>query len=147
MVHLHSSLRYLILIFLVITVINATKKWLKKEDNFTSMDDKFNLITFILCHIQLLVGAVLVFTTDRLSSVEGMGDIMGNGILRFFFVEHIFMMIIAIVLITVGRISSKKITDNIARHKRIAITFGIALLLILSAIPSFRGIVTSTGWF
>jgi hypothetical protein len=44
-------------------------------------------------------------------------------------------MIIGIVLVSVGRIKAKKLTDDVAKHKTTFIFFAIGLLLILSRIP------------
>jgi hypothetical protein len=54
---------------------------------------------------------------------------------RFVAVEHISTMIIAIVLIQVGRTLSKKQTEALAKHKKAVVFFSIGLILILSRIP------------
>ena len=43
-------------------------------------------------------------------------------------------MILAVILITVGNARSKKVIESAAKHKSIAIFFGVALLLIIVAI-------------
>jgi lauroyl/myristoyl acyltransferase len=45
------------------------------------------------------------------------------------------MMLIAIVLITIGSAKAKRQTDDSQKYKKLAIWFGIALVLILAAIP------------
>lgn len=64
-----------------------------------------------------------------------MADAMGEAASRFWKVEHIGVMIIAIALITVGRIRTKKLQDDVRKHKAAVIFYGISLLLILSRIP------------
>ena len=60
--------------------------------------------------------------------------------LRYWLVEHASMMIIAITLITIGRISVKKTTEQVLKHKKLFIYNLIALLIILAAIAqSGRG--------
>ncbi|MCB9227719.1 MAG: cytochrome B [Chitinophagales bacterium] len=133
-IHLHSSLRYVLLIFLVVTIINSILK-LKKEYNRT--DDKLSLLTFIFAHTQLLIGLGLYFMGSKGMSYfsMGMGEVMGNSVFRFFAVEHLVGMLVAIVLITVGRIKMKKLTDGAAKHKTTLIYYAIALILILVSIP------------
>jgi hypothetical protein len=64
---------------------------------------------------------------------------------RYWLVEHGSMMIIAIVLITLGRITTKKIADSAMKYKKLFVYNGIALVLILVAIQmSGRGIFTLT---
>lgn len=133
-IHLHSSLRYVLLIFLVVTIINSILK-LKKEYNRT--DDKLSLLTFIFAHTQLLIGLGLYFMGSKGMSYfsMGMGEVMSNSVFRFFAVEHLVGMLVAIVLITVGRIKMKKLTDATAKHKTTLIYYAIALILILVSIP------------
>ena len=54
---------------------------------------------------------------------------------RFFVMEHGFMMILAWILVHVGRVAVKKAGTDAAKHKRMLIYFGLALLLILVSIP------------
>ena len=95
-------------------------------------------VTFILSHIQLLVGLFVLFLGERATAIfsqEGaMKTIMGDSELRLAFVEHPLTMIIAIVFLTLGYVGSKKLTGA-AQAKRISIFYGIALLLILIRIP------------
>jgi hypothetical protein len=65
--------------------------------------------------------------------------------LRYWTVEHIFGMIIAIVLITVARITMKKMTSAEAKHKRLFVFNVIALVVIVAVIFfSGRGLLKST---
>jgi hypothetical protein len=62
--------------------------------------------------------------------------------LRYWAVEHITMNLIAIVLITLARTTSKKMADSTSRHKRMFIFNAIALLIIIVSISmSGRGII------
>lgn len=147
MVHLHSALRYLILIALVITIINAFLK-MKGKKPFTPVDNRLSLVTFILAHTQLLLGLALYFMGSKGMALfsNGMGEVMGNSTFRFFAVEHIFGMLIAIVLITMGRVRAKKMTDDVAKHKTTFTYYLIALVLIVISIPwPFRGF--GQAWF
>lgn len=141
-VHAHSGLRWILLILLVFTTLNAFKKW-KNHEAFTALDNQLSLLTLIFAHLQLVIGFYLYFTSAKvnLSSLD-----MANAIMRFFTVEHLVGMLIAIVLITLGRIQSKKITTPALKHKKIFVLFFIALLIILLSIPwPFRGV--GGAWF
>ncbi len=71
---------------------------------------------------------------------------MKDSVMRFFAVEHILMMLIALVLITMGHVKAKKSTESSAKFKHIIVFFGIALILILAAIPwPFRDL--GAAWF
>ena len=54
---------------------------------------------------------------------------------RFFAVEHALMMIIAWLLVHLGRSMVKRSDNDAQKHKRSLIYFGIAILIILAMIP------------
>jgi len=56
-------------------------------------------------------------------------------VLRALVVEHPLTNIIAVVLIQIGRIKSKKAYEDSSKHTRSLIYYGLGLLLILSRIP------------
>jgi len=71
---------------------------------------------------------------------------MENALLRFYTVEHMSMMIVAIILITIGFSTAKRLEDAVAKHKRVAIMYGIGLVIIIASIPwPFREL--GAGWF
>jgi len=123
----HSGWRYIVLILLVIAVINALSGWLGNK-TYTEGNRKLNVFTLISVHIQLLIGLVL-FALSPLTKLP-----MSTAIGRYFKAEHTSMMIIAIILITIGNAKSKKITEAVAKHRTIAVFFGLALILIMVAI-------------
>jgi len=118
----HSGWRYLVLILLVIALIQAISGLLGKK-SYTEGNRKINLFTLIFTHIQILIGLVLYFISPL---VEG-------GV-RYWKMEHISMMILAGILVTIGNAKSKKGTSDVSKHKTIALYFGLALLVIVAAI-------------
>jgi hypothetical protein len=132
----HSTLRYFIIVFLLILLFRSFQGWQQKRA-FTATDNKVSLWLFILTHSQLLIGLILYFISPL---VIFDGASMKNAITRYWLVEHISMMLIAVVLITLARTTSKKMTDDLAKHKRLFIFNLIALLIIIVAIAqSGRG--------
>ena len=63
---------------------------------------------------------------------------MSNSDLRFFLVEHLVGMIIAVVLAHVGRATSRRAEDDNGKFKRAAIFHTLAMLVVLLSIPWFR---------
>jgi len=132
---LHNVLRWAILLFGLWTLLNALSGVLGKRP-FGKNDNRSNLFFMISCDIQLLLGLVLYFSNawfDKLKS--GMGPVMKNTTDRFFTVEHALMMIIAWILVHVGRTSVKRAATDAAKHKKMLLFFGLAFVLILAAIP------------
>jgi FlaA1/EpsC-like NDP-sugar epimerase len=137
LLHTHSALRYLILAGLLVIVIRSLVGWMNKKP-YTGFDNKASLYLFIFTHIQLLIGLVQYFVTSNV--VQFNEGTMKNKELRYWAVEHITIMLIAVVLITVARVSAKKMTTDEAKHKRMFVFNALALLLILVAIAmSGRG--------
>jgi hypothetical protein len=142
-VHLfHSTVRYFVLIFLIVIIVQSLMGWMNKKE-YGKMDDKISLWLFMLTHTQLLIGLILFFISPL---VIFSGASMKDSVARYWLVEHNSMMLIAIVLISVGRISIKKMTDSGAKHKRLFILNTAALVIILAAISmSGRGFFSLPG--
>lgn len=133
---LHSYWAYLVLIVLIIAVVNALIKMFGDKE-YGAKDFRIALFTLIVSHIQLLVGLVLYFVSPRLQAFSelGMGGVMKDAVNRLYLVEHPFMNIIAVALITIGYSKHKKKLTSKAKLKPIAIFYTIALLMLLSRIP------------
>jgi hypothetical protein len=144
---LHNLVRWAILLFGLWTLINALTGVLSKR-SFTSGDNRSNLFFMISCDVQLLLGLILYFVNGWFSQLkENTKIVMQDPALRFFTVEHSFMMILAWILVHVGRSSVKKASTDTAKHKRMLIFFGLAILLIIAAIPwPFREMI-GRPWF
>lgn len=143
--HTHSGLRWILLIVLVGAVVQALMN-LKGDKPFNR---KLSLFTLIFAHIQLVIGLTMYFLNDWYKALPAeVTDQATKSVHRFFQMEHIAMMILAIVLITIGNSRAKKGATDKAKYKTIAIWYGIALLLILAAIPwPFMQKFNTLGWF
>jgi hypothetical protein len=137
LIFLHSYLAYAVLLILILAVSNALKGWLTKKAEFSlDKDYRVSLLALILSHIQLLLGLAVYFTSaSGLSAIQefGMGGL--NSAARMLAVEHPFVNILAIALITIGWSKHKKVMEATAKFKKISIFYGLGLLLILSRIP------------
>lgn len=131
--HFHSLWRYVTILLLMLTVARSLQGWVSKAE-FTKADIKLGLFSMISLHIQLLTGFILYYLSDFVQ-LSSMGEAMKNPLLRFWTVEHITLMIIAVALITFGRKSIINANDSLAKHRKTVIIFGIGLLLLFLAIP------------
>jgi hypothetical protein len=111
---------------------------------FAPSDNKISLFLFISAHTQLLVAIILYFVSPF---VKFGGDAMKDGEVRFFTMEHSVMMLIAIVLITMGRILSKKAPNDLAKFKKLFWFNMIALIIILVAVPWPMLSMVHRPWF
>lgn len=143
---LHDIFRWLILLFAFWTLISAISGIITKRE-YTAGDGRSNFFFMLGMDIQLLIGLILYFTNGWFESLKNIGESMKDPMLRFFTVEHSLMMIIAWVLVHAGRVSVKKAPSSQRKFKKTLLFFGIALLLILIAIPwPFREMV-ARPWF
>ena len=137
LLHLHNLGRWVLIILLVIAIINAFAG-MRRNEPFSKGDKKITLFLMITAHTMLLIGLYQWFAgpwgLQQFTNL-GMKGVMQNSVARFWAVEHITIMLIAIVLITIGRgAAKKKITDR-AKHKKMFWMFFIAFILILAAVP------------
>ena len=146
-VSIHNIVRWLILLFGLLAVIKSAGGVAGKK-NYTGSDNKSGLMFMIWCDIQLLLGLVLYFGRGWFDTLKaGMGDMMKVPVNRFFGMEHALMMIIAWILVHMGRSMVKRAGTDAQKHKRSLVFFGIALLLILAAMPwPFREAI-GRPWF
>jgi uncharacterized membrane protein SirB2 len=126
----HSIIRYFLLITIVLIIIRSLMGWMNKSA-YSKFDDKLGLGLFMLTHTQLLLGITLYFVTPL---VVFSGAAMKDSVARYWLVEHNTGMLIAIVLISVARITAKKMTDAVAKHKRMFIFNSIAFVIIIAMI-------------
>ena len=132
----HSYLAYVVLALLFFAVANAIMGLVGNKIFTIEKDFRLSLFTLILAHIHLLVGLILYFVSPSgLQAIQALGMGGLNSASRLLAVEHPFINIIAIVLITIGWSRHKKFVDGKKKFKSIAIFYGLGLVLILSRIP------------
>jgi hypothetical protein len=134
---LHSILRWVILVLLVLAIIKSYSG-MSSERSFAEGDRKLSLFLMIAAHTTLLLGLVLWFFGQfglSLALDNGMRMVMKNSVMRYWVVEHFVGMLIAIVLITIGRGVAKKSIPDSAKFKRAFWLFLVALIIILATVP------------
>jgi hypothetical protein len=133
---IHSTLRWVVLVLALVALARAIRgvtgrrEWLPADQSiggwFTGAVD-----------LQLLLGLILYIFLSPITR-EAFGDFaeaMRNAPLRFFAVEHITGMIIAVALVHIGRARTKKLVDGPSRHTAALIFYGLALVVMLGSIP------------
>lgn len=134
---LHSYLAYVALAILFFAVANAVLGLVGNKMFTMQKDLRVSLFALILCHIQLLVGLILYFfvSPNGFSAIQelGMGGLSPAA--RLLAVEHPFVNILAVILITIGWSRHKKFMEGNKKFKSIALFYGLGLILILCRIP------------
>ena len=134
---IHSYWAYLVLFIVLIATLNALAGFIGNKE-FKHKDFRLSLFALIVTHIQLLLGLILYFISPlglKSISNNGMGTVMKDSLLRLFAVEHITVMILAAILITIGYSKHKKKEMAKAKFKTLAVFYTIALVFMLSRIP------------
>ncbi|MFN5381000.1 MAG: hypothetical protein ACK5CD_08535 [Bacteroidota bacterium] len=143
LLHTHNLLRWFVLIFALVAIYRYVTGLTGKK-TFTSSDNMWGALYVGSLHLQLVIGLILYFFLSPITefAMKDMGRTMKDPVLRFWGVEHISMMILAVVIAQVGRIISKKKQTDEQKFRIGAVYFTISLLLILMSIPwPFRGLV------
>ena len=128
LLHLHHYLPFLFFIVLLISIVRTCP--LNKTLN--TKKDIFLTLTLIFAHIQLVIGLVLLLP---LATVVDWSRVMGNSDVRFTLIEHPLTMLVAVVLITVGKVKVKKVEDNTKANKTVFWYFTAAFILIVLRTP------------
>lgn len=133
---LHSLVRWVVLVLAVVAIVRAWWGWLGGKP-WSGVQKGLNVGLVSALDLQLLLGLWLYAVLSPLTQAafQNFGGAMKSGPLRFWAVEHIGLMIVAIVLAHVGQALSKRAPTDAGRYKRAAIFFTLALVAILVAIP------------
>jgi hypothetical protein len=131
----HSIVRWAVLGTLLYAMYRAYKGYTNKLI-FTKCDDSIRHWTATTAHIQLMLGIVMYTQSPNARFSLHATGINGQITQPFFFgVLHLLFMISAIVIITIGSAIAKRKTTDGEKFKTMLIWFGIALLVIMIAIP------------
>lgn len=138
MLHLHSILRWLVLIVALWAIIKMAAG-MNGNKVFTASDKRPGLFYLIIIDLQLLVGLYLYFVGPwgyKNIQNQGFGQVMKSSYDRFFALEHVVGMAIALILVHIGYAVTKKM--DIPDKNKFTKGFWfylIALIFILAFIP------------
>lgn len=142
----HSILRWAVLLFGLYAITKSARGVLYKQE-YTPNHNMAATLFIASVHLQVVLGLLLYVARGWASSFSNMAETMGTTSLRFWAVEHLVGMLLAAVLIQVGRIKSKKATEAPQKHKKALIFFSIGLVIILAMIPwPFRADIARSLW-
>jgi succinate dehydrogenase hydrophobic anchor subunit len=141
MLHLHSVGRWIVLLLLLFAIFNSL---IAGKRPFIKSDNRLGLLLTIFADLMLLIGIYLYIVGERgykmVQEVGGMSAVMKNPVARFYVVEHLAGMLIAIVLIHIGKAQARKPMGDRAKHRRTMIFYFLALLIVLVSIHGLSGL-------
>jgi heme A synthase len=131
---LHSWLRWVVIIAAVVaTGATFTTPASQGED----AADRWGLIFMMSLDLQMLLGVLLYFALSPTTAVimQNFGAAMQDPVARFWAVEHITTMFIAVILVHVGRVMARKARTPGSKRMRQMICFTLATVLIIAGTP------------
>jgi hypothetical protein len=146
--NIHSYNRYIILALLAFVLIRSLIGWLGKRE-YAKLDGATSGALVGVTHLQLVLGFVLygALSPWTQTAFQDFGAAMKDTMLRYWAVEHVAMMVLAVVFIQLARTLSKKATDPTVKYRRSAICLLIAVLLTLgSLVPKGLLLSNSVAW-
>lgn len=130
---IHSCAAALLLTTLISAILYIIYGWITKK-SFSKTNQTISLIGMAATHTQILIGLALYFLSPLgMSNLSGAA--MKDSASRLYILEHPFMMILAVILVTIGYIRSKKAETDKQKYGNIVFFYSIGLLFILSRIP------------
>lgn len=135
---LHNAWRWLVLLAAVWALVRAWSGWLGKRP-WTKADRQAGFLFGISVDIQFLLGLILAIISPILQAAyQDLGSLAMQAPFRFYLMEHMPVMIVALILAHVGAVMARKGADDAARHRRAVIWFTLTALAIVVAIPWSR---------
>jgi len=148
LLHLHSILRWIVLLLLLVAIFNSL---VAGNRPFIRTDARTGSLLVIFADVMLLIGLALWYWGPRgykIIETMGMSAAMKDPTARFFAVEHTAGMLIAIILLHIGKAQGRKAISDKAKHRRTLVFYLLALLIILVSIPwPFRQIGSGSRWY
>ena len=131
---LHSWIRWIALVSTVGVTLAALRG---KVEGDRSTADRWGMVAMLSLDLQMLLGLVLYLglSPNMREILNHFGESMQRADTRFWAVEHITAMFLAIVLSHVGRVLARKAKTSASKRKRLLVCFGLATLLILAGMP------------
>lgn len=132
--NVHSWLRWVVIATCLWSILRAA---MAGGRPWTPADARASRLFMITLDVQMLLGLLLYLVLSPFTR-QALGDIgtaMKVSALRFFLVEHLLGMLIAVALTHVGIAKIRRASGDARRHRTALIFFTLALVAIFASIP------------
>ena len=130
----HSWVRWIALV----AGVGATLAAMNDPDvTANSRADRWGLFLMIVLDIQMLLGLLLYLALSPFTAkaMQDFAAAMRNPQVRFWAFEHISAMVLAVILVHVGRVLARKATTPKSKRRRLVACFAVATMSMLIATP------------
>ena len=131
---LHSWIRW----FALVSAFGATLAVIRGQvDGDRSLADRWGLMLMMALDLQLLLGLIMYLAVSpNMEQIRAnFPAAMKDPTARFWAVEHITTMFVAVILAHVGRVIARKAATPAAKRTRLMICFTLTTILLLVGIP------------
>jgi hypothetical protein len=134
--YVHSYLRWGVLAFAAIVCVVSARGFMSGGE-WTQAHERLHVAFVAMVDAQFTLGALLYLWLSPYvrAFYAGPGTAMKDATLRFYGIEHVFSMVVAVSIIHFTRVRSKRPAAPALRHRRVLLGTLAALVLILVAIP------------
>ncbi|MFZ5891499.1 MAG: c-type cytochrome [Myxococcota bacterium] len=132
----HSYLRWAIVLAALAFIVMTAGGW-KNARAWSPREERLHAALLGMVDLQFMLGLLLYLWLSPITSAFFAAPKLGmrDSVLRFFGVEHLTAMFIAVAVLHIGRKRSKKATSDALRHRRAFTSALVFLLLGAAAIP------------
>jgi uncharacterized membrane protein len=132
---IHSWLRWVVILTGLVAFARAASGASGRKP-WTPSDDRAGFWFVMTLDAQVLLGLIMYIFLSPITheAFTNFAAAMKDSARRFWAVEHILGMIVALALAHIGRVRSRR-TDSLRRHRVVAIFFGLALVVMLASSP------------
>ncbi|MEX1020961.1 MAG: hypothetical protein WDZ49_14960 [Litorilinea sp.] len=136
---IHNILRWVVVIAALYALYTYITGWLQGRE-YRASDRQAGVFFTISMDIQLVIGLILygVVSPITRAGFSDFGAAMTNSDVRYFLVEHILLMVVAVVLVHVGSVMVRKAVDSRVKFQRGTIWYVLSTLVVLASIPWWR---------
>jgi Na+-driven multidrug efflux pump len=136
LLHAHSGFRWLALLLPLIILVKSMIGFYGKKE-YQKIDRILASSFAGTVHLMLLLGISLYFFFSPITQAAfaDFSAAMKNPSIRFWAVEHISIMTLVTIIVTIGSTKTKKALSSESKFKNQLVFFGISLALMLISIP------------
>jgi hypothetical protein len=127
---LHSWIRWVALV----AAVGATFAAFRRQ---TATAERWSLAAVTALDLQMLIGLLLylVVSPSMKEILANFGASMKDPTARFWAVEHLSAMLVAVIAAHIGRVLARKAASDHAKRARIMVAFGLATVLMILGMP------------
>jgi uncharacterized BrkB/YihY/UPF0761 family membrane protein len=143
-ISIHNIARWIVIIAAFYALFRAYRGWFGKR-SWTETDRKAGLYFSIAFDVQFLLGLILTVVSPLArSTISSFQNAMTIDELRLI-AEHIPLMLAALILVHVTSVFAKRTGEDVIKHRRAAIGYTLAFLVMILGTPWARPFLPGLG--